>query len=290
MLINTQISDSRFGRRLLAATLQLVLLISLLISAPSQAWWDMGHAAVCDAAQGQLSPSARAVLDDLLQGERFGSACSWADRIKKKRPESRSWHYLNVDRDTSSVRLVTPPEDGDIITALKRYRAVLANAAAPRSDRAEALRFVAHFVADIHQPLHIGLAEDWGGNRYPVALSKAWQHFFGEDDRDSTRIHQVWDGYLPLYAVTTKQQSLLALTQAAMPTSASIDPIEWADESLRLSQQASLGYVNGDPLRSLNESYLENQSELAIARLGLAARRLSALLEQALVGPATADQ
>jgi len=163
MLINTQISDSRFGRRLLAATLQLVLLISLLISAPSQAWWDMGHAAVCDAAQGQLSPSARAVLDDLLQGERFGSACSWADRIKKKRPESRSWHYLNVDRDTSSVRLVTPPEDGDIITALKRYRAVLANAAAPRSDRAEALRFVAHFVADIHQPLHIGLAEDWGG-------------------------------------------------------------------------------------------------------------------------------
>ena len=290
MHINTQNSDSRFGRRLLTATLQFVLLTSLLISAPSLAWWDMGHAAVCDAAQGQLSPSARAVLDDLLQGERFGSACSWADRIKKERPESRSWHYLNVDRDTTSVRLVTPPEDGDIITALKRYRAVLANAAAPHSERAEALRFVAHFVADIHQPLHIGLADDWGGNRYPVALSKVWQHFFGEEERDSTRIHQVWDGYLPLYAVATQQQSLLALTQAAMPNNASIDPIEWADESLRLSQQASVGYVNGDPLRSLNEPYLKNHSELTIERLGLAARRLSDLLEQTLAAQASADQ
>lgn len=290
MLINTQITNSRFGRRLLAATLPFVLLTSLLTSAPSQAWWDMGHAAVCDAAQGQLSPSARAVLDDLLQGERFGPACSWADRIKKERPESRSWHYLNVERDTTSVRRVTPPEDGDIITALKRYRAVLANTAAPHSDRAEALRFVAHFVADIHQPLHIGLAEDWGGNRYPVALSKAWQRFFGEEDRDSTRIHQVWDGYLPLYTVTTQQQSLLALTQAVMPNNTSSDPIEWADESLRLSRQASVGYVNGDPLRTLNESYLANHSELAIARLGLAARRLSDLLEQTLAAQATADQ
>ena len=290
MFINAQISHSRPNRRLLAVILKCVLLPPLLMSPPSHAWWDMGHAAVCDAAQEQLSPSARAVLDDLLQGERFGSACNWADRIKKERPETRSWHYLNVARDTTSVRLLSTPDDGDILSALARYRAVLANTNAEHSERAEALRFVAHFVADIHQPLHIGLAEDWGGNRYPVALSKAWQRFFGEEERDSTRIHQVWDGYLPLYAVATQQQSLLALTRAAMPTSASIDPIEWADESLRLSQQTSLGYVNGDPLRSLDESYLENHGELAIARLGLAARRLSDLLEQTLAAQATADQ
>ena len=39
--------------------------------------------------------------------------------------------------------------------------------------RTEALRFVVHFVADLHQPLHVGREEDRGGNRIDVVVD--WQ-------------------------------------------------------------------------------------------------------------------
>ena len=41
---------------------------------------------------------------------------------------------------------------------------VLRSPDAPRNEKRTALRFIAHLVGDIHQPLHAGFAEDRGGN------------------------------------------------------------------------------------------------------------------------------
>jgi hypothetical protein len=48
-----------------------------------------------------------------------------------------------------------------------------------------ALRFLIHFVGDLHQPLHVGREEDQGGNRIKV-------NWFEKE----TNLHSVWDNSL----------------------------------------------------------------------------------------------
>ena len=59
---------------------------------------------------------------------------------------------------------------------------VLRDRQAPRPDRIEALKFLVHFVGDVHQPLHAGYGVDRGGNDI-----KVW--FYG----DNTNLHSLWD-------------------------------------------------------------------------------------------------
>jgi hypothetical protein len=65
---------------------------------------------------------------------------------------------------------------------LRGYVQVLKSADAPRSEKRIALRFVAHLVGDIHQPLHAGFAEDRGNNSVDV-------RFNGR----KTNLHTLWD-------------------------------------------------------------------------------------------------
>ena len=51
----------------------------------------------------------------------------------------------------------------------------------PRFFRGQSLRFVLHFVGDIHQPLHTE-KEDRGGNGIEVMF-----------DRKKTNLHSVWE-------------------------------------------------------------------------------------------------
>ncbi|MFZ3213016.1 MAG: S1/P1 nuclease [Terriglobales bacterium] len=45
----------------------------------------------------------------------------------------------------------------------QRFKRVLGDKSAPRDDRIEALKFIVHFVGDIHQPFH-AIGEAKGGN------------------------------------------------------------------------------------------------------------------------------
>ena len=94
---------------------------------------------------------------------------------------------------TSTSRSARPPTTrrGDcpggrcIVAAIAADHAVLANPASSIEDRAEALRFLIHFMGDLHQPMHVADNGDRGGNRRIVYL-----------DGDSTNLHAVWDGKL----------------------------------------------------------------------------------------------
>jgi S1/P1 Nuclease len=59
---------------------------------------------------------------------------------------------------------------------------VLKSPDAPRNEKRIALRFVAHLVGDIHQPLHAGFADDRGGNSVDV-------RFNGRKEN----LHSLWD-------------------------------------------------------------------------------------------------
>ena len=69
-----------------------------------------------------------------------------------------------------------------MLESIQRFTAVLRDPQASRESKQEALRFLVHFVGDIHQPLHVGRRADRGGNSIPVTL-------FGQE----TNLHSVWD-------------------------------------------------------------------------------------------------
>jgi hypothetical protein len=84
---------------------------------------------------------------------------TWADEIRPQRPETRPWHYVNIPVQPPAG---TPdgydavrdcPHDDCVVAKIEGFGRVLADRQAPERQRLEALKYLIHFVADVHQPL-----------------------------------------------------------------------------------------------------------------------------------------
>jgi hypothetical protein len=69
-----------------------------------------------------------------------------------------------------------------VVAQIDRAARILSNRHLPDRARAEALRFLIHFVADVHQPLHAEDNDDRGGNQVHVRIG-----------RMRANLHKVWD-------------------------------------------------------------------------------------------------
>lgn len=149
------------------------------------AWSKVGHKTVALIAQENLSKDAKNAIAEILSGASLVDISTWADDIKQlqsKRYKSfTSWHYLvAVDGE------IIPAKHGNLITGLKYSKDILTH----RHDynkkmQYEALALLVHFIADLHQPLHIGNGLDRGGNNCYV-------FWFGK----RVSLHALWDYYL----------------------------------------------------------------------------------------------
>ncbi len=266
----------------IAATL--VLAAGLFAPGMALAWDRLGHALVASLAERQLSPQARAQIAMLLpdqpaqpdQTQRLAAIASWADEIRTEGQyrDTSSLHYVNF----AGVCRSDPPRDCPdgqcVIAAIDRYANVLGDTGRPLAERAEALKFLVHFVGDMHQPLHAGRRNDRGGNRFQV-------NFLGE----GTNLHRVWDHDVLASAGLEFSQYHEQLAQTPLPPPGILDPVQWAEGSCRWTD--TQGFYPNRPGR-LAKNYLETQRPLAEAQVRLAASRLAALLERELgAAPAT---
>ncbi|MFP4208980.1 MAG: S1/P1 nuclease [Wenzhouxiangella sp.] len=170
--------------RVLSAAALAVLLPTLLLPGPALAWSRFAHEVVGELAEADLSPPARMAVQDLLEGESLAAVGSWADQVRPDRAETAPLHYVNGPLDV----LVPLQADfdlpqGNVYSAVLGYAEILADVEQPRAQRTEALKFLVHFLADLHQPLHSGFAEDRGANDVPVVyrgevinLHRYWDH------------------------------------------------------------------------------------------------------------------
>jgi len=230
-------------------------------------------------AEYRLCDDARREIDRLLDGGSLGKAGRWPDWIRS-RPEwkhTRPWHYINVG-DREPIATVA----GDnVLYAIDRFRRELADRTLPLSRRAEALRFLAHFIADVHQPLHVGRRGDRGGNEISVRL---------EDRR--TNLHAVWDGEFLLrraarnYAGDRQARALMALTAHQIEQLEADGPADWARESqaLRPEVYAFEAPAAGSAL-VLDGVYLDRALELINMRLAEAGVRLAGQLNDIFCAP-----
>jgi hypothetical protein len=149
-------------------------------------------------------------------------------------------------------------------------RSAILASKAPASERLEALKFVVHLVADVHQPLHAGYADDKGGNLYQV---QAFGH--------GSNLHAAWDSGLieawPGGAGALRSSALKASTTLSMAT----EPERWAEESCRLVAEEGFH----PSARKIDAVYTARAWPVVQDRLVGAGWRLAALLNHALRAP-----
>lgn len=251
--------------------LPMLALSSVLACSPALSWGPDGHRIVGELAERRLSEAALAHIAELLHEEADPSLAGvsiWADEIRRL-PEwqyTQPWHYVNLPDLNCALDRPRDCRDGDcVFGAIERQREILANADAARADRVHALKFLVHFVGDVHQPMHAGLRSDRGGNSYQINI-----------DGEGMNLHRVWDSVILDRRGLRWQDYADVLEGGAV--CAGVQPEQWAMESCRLIGEHTL-YPSG---HTIDDSYLLQHQALAEQRLKQAAIRLAALLEDAL--------
>lgn len=239
-------------------------------------WGRVGHRIVARIAAGRLSPKVRREVGTLLGEQSMAEIAPWADEVRPDRPETSNWHYVNIPVIDSVYRPDRHCADGCIIKATEAQLAILRDRSQPRERRAEALKYVVHFVGDLHQPLHAGDRGDRGGNDVTV-----WHSL------RRTNLHSLWDSRL-IEAFGKSEQELVTELEREARTrdTASITRgtiVDWTLESHDVSRDYV--YPELPAWHFITQRYVDNAEPIVREQLLRGGVRLAALLEQALCCP-----
>ena len=143
----------------------LVLLLGAGIAQQVHAWGDTGHRIICEIAFQELNPRARAEVTRLIrlapEFRRFSMSCIFPDHPRQRSPE----HFVNLERSATQLGdNPCPLSDNCVVTAIASDLAILSEPTASDPDKVKALKFLGHWVGDVHQPLHVSFQDDRGGN------------------------------------------------------------------------------------------------------------------------------
>ena len=245
-----------------------VALLGSLIAGYAYGWGTEGHQVVAELAQAQLTTKARAEVRRLLTlepGETLVSISTWAD--EHRNPATAPWHYVNFPRDSCKYDADRDCAGGKcVVAAIEQQLAFLASTA-PDEKRLTALKYVVHFVADVHQPLHAGYLDDKGGNTYQL------QAFMR-----GSNLHALWD--TGLIKNLNEDTETLTVRLRKLPLAAhanDLDASHAAQESCQI-----VGMPGFYPDRQVGTDYIEKFTPTMERRLSLAGVRLAKMLNQAL--------
>jgi hypothetical protein len=238
------------------------------------AWGVEGHKTVALIAESRLDAVAQSEVRRLLALEGASSladVASWADQIKGTEPGLIS-HAVRIPFDATAY---DPKRDCGrkgkcIVYGIERYEAILGQKDAPAADRLRALKFVVHYVGDIHQPLHA--IKETGGVK--VQLGK----------REYT-LHKVWDT-ISVRSLKMPPARLAPYLLTSNPSVPQRTAEEWAMESHEIAKN----YIYGSDMqradstmkKALPKRYLNDISSVVKARLTDAGLRLGTLLNRVL--------
>jgi hypothetical protein len=181
------------------------VIVALLLWSPAYAWGDLGHRVTALIAYRHLNPDARSRLDSLLASDPdpltasdFASRATWADKFSATHHETTPWHFMNNEIDSPDAKAAcygfqplaegvvasAGPAKSCIVAKIEQFSAELRDPATTPNEKVLALKFLIHFMGDLHQPLHVADHDDRGGNCIRLSPSP---------DGDVTNLHLFWD-------------------------------------------------------------------------------------------------
>ncbi len=252
----------------------IALIGATLLAVQAHAFSRTGHQQICQAAYQLLSQSAQQQVDALLAlqpGLSFADGCVWPDEARSEAAYryTAPHHFINVARAARKVQPQDCAKVGCLLSAISHHGALLQTL--PRSAaKRSSLLFFSHFIADLHQPLHVSYADDQGGNKTAVYFLQ-----------QPANLHGVWDRAL-LSTLGYEQNSHLLADKLAQISAQQQqqwqqgNALSWSNESLQQTQKIYQSYRPG---MLLDEAAIARDSPVIELRLQQAAVRLAALLE-----------
>ena len=265
------------------------------------AWGFEGHQIVAAIARGLLAPEVRAKVDQMLSADQdtltahdMLNESTWADRYRNDHKETSEWHFVDIELDHPDLKSACydfpaagplasqGPAHDCIVNKITEFSQELADPATPAAERLLALKFLLHFVGDIHQPLHAVDNHDKGGNCVLLSLGGP----------RTLNLHAYWD--------TTVIEGMGADPQAIAQTLAAHitpdnkatwekgDPSSWALESFDLARTVAYtvgsrpGCAPDSAPVSLPAGYEQTARDAITIQLEKAGVRLAAVLNHAL--------
>lgn len=260
-----------------------------------QAWGGQGHRLVGLIAANHLSRTAAQRVAWLLDGQSLAGVSNWADAQITDLQQTATWHYLNIpptaagydrDRDCQRQPGVAAGSRGDtwrdcVVDRITYFEQRTADTELDRADRATALKYLVHFIGDLHQPFH-ALGVGRGGN--DVIVRVFGNANCGNDPKRPPlpcNLHSVWDSRLIARRDLSDKEYVSVLEALIKQKGWFQQPVgtpkDWAEQSWALGKTALV--PNGT---NIDEAYYRKHIGVIDERLALAGVRLAAVLNRAL--------
>ena len=253
----------------------LLMAVLILTTNAVFAWGQNGHRIIGKIAENHITDATRDSLQPLLNGDQLAAITTWADEMRSNpspfwQKQSGKWHYININSADEFKPAhyhvpVSKKDVTDIYSAIMKSVAILSSQTASIEEKRFYLRMLTHLVGDIHQPLHAGRAEDWGGNKIKIT-------FFDKD----TNLHSLWDTDL----IESENLSFTEFAHFINTQDAKViqkhvktQPKEWVLESFYLAQDL---YETGNG--EFSYSYVYKAMPIVKKRLLQGGIRLAGLL------------
>jgi hypothetical protein len=276
--------------------------LAALICSQALAWGDLGHEVTALIAYRHLSPTARAALDALLASDTdtltagdFASRATWADKYRNAHRETAAWHFVDIEIDQPDLKdacfgfptlqggqwASQGPAQDCVVNKIDEFAAELKNASTPPAERLLALKFLIHFMGDLHQPLHAADHHDRGGNCIGLSPPQGAQN----------NLHAYWDvsvvNALGQSAAQIAEQIDARLGSADIKAWTRGTPQSWAMDTFEVGRLDAYALPsrptcqNGGSV-ALSPAYMAQAEKNAVMQLQKAAVRLAAVLNAAL--------
>jgi S1/P1 Nuclease len=266
------------------------------------AWGDLGHRATALIAYRHLTPKARTALDALLAGDAdaltardFASRATWADKYRNDHRETAAWHFIDIEIDHPdlnsacygfpTLKDAQPASEGPaqdcVVNKIDEFAAELKSPATAPAERLLALKFLIHFVGDLHQPLHAADHGDRGGNC--IGLDSGSRH--------ARNLHAYWDvdvvEALGRSAEQIADELDARITSREMQLWTAGTPKDWAMESFEIARRDVYALPSRPTCQAggfvvLSEAYQVQARQDAALLLSKSAIRLAGILNAAL--------
>ena len=179
----------RLGVGFLAAATAL----AFLPSHGAMAWGDEGHEVVALVAQAHLDPAVLKKVNALLAADTddltahdIASEATWADKFRAGHRETAAWHFVDIELSNPNLDQACfghpavasgqpaskGPTDDCVVDKVQEFADELSNPNTAPEEQIVALKFLLHFVGDMHQPLHAADDNDRGGNQKKVSACR----------------------------------------------------------------------------------------------------------------------
>lgn len=247
----------------------IIVFVLLLVLFPnmeaSNFWGPTGHRVIGEIAEQHLDKKTKKAVQKLLKNKSLAFVSTFADEIKSdnRYKEFYSWHYINMNLD-ESYEDSEKNEKGDLVSGIAYCKKVILDDESSDDDKEFYLKLLIHFIGDLHQPMHIGLKSDKGGNDFKLK-------WFNK----STNMHRVWDsdmidGYKMGYVELAENADFLSKNQINAIQEGTV--VNWVNEVHELTKEVYDSAEKGDNLwYQYSYEYLNTaRTQMQIAGIRLA--------------------